>query len=197
MPLSPCLLLIVPAQVASPVGAQPLDQVQALVGAIPEAFVQGRAREVRGLVARAKAGWERARPELRGTLPEAELLFIDRQLKAMQAMKPREQAVGALGIAGTLDRHQGRTRVLELRQAERAALLAWCNVDAGMWEALPRVKEAFQPVLDQDRGAHPRAVAGTQEALKRLQAAQGKRRAPEAKQALRELVDLAKAFGKA
>lgn len=186
------LLLIAPpalmAQALPPVAPPALEHVQDLLEAIPEALIDGKPGTMRGLVAKAKAGWDKARPELRKAMPEPELIFIDRQLKAMQTMKPREQAVGALGISSTLSRFQGKSRQQDLLTADRATMLAWCGVDAGQWNQLPRVAEAFKPLIDQDKGQHPLVVAGIQEALKRFQANQQKHQAAGAKKALKDLL---------
>lgn len=186
------LLLITPPALVAPAAAAPqaLDQLQELFEAIPEALIDGKRRAMRGLVAKARAGWDRAKPDLRKAMPEPEIIAIDRQLKAMPAMKPREQAVGALGISSTLSRFQARSRQQELLHADRTAMLAWCSVDAGLWERLPRVAEAFQPLIGQDKGQHTLAVAGVQDALKRLQASQQKRHAASAKKAVKDLLDL-------
>lgn len=190
------LLLAPPALTAqAPVASPTLDPLQELLEAIPEALIDGRPGSIRTLVAKARAGWEKARPELRTLVPEAERTFIDKQLKAMQTMKPREQAVGALGISSTLSRFQPRSRKQDLLQADRAAMLAWCGVDAGQWN-LPGVAEAFKPVLDQDNGQHTLAVIGVQGALKRLQESQQKHQAAGAKKALKELLGFVDAFEK-
>jgi hypothetical protein len=158
------------------------------VGAIPAALINEKRSAMRGLVAKAKAGWDRSKPELRKAMPEPELIAIDRQLKAMRTMKPNEQAVGALGISGTLSRFQPRSHQQDLLQADRTTMLAWCTVDAGQLERLPGVAAAFQPLIDQDKGRHALAVVGVQEALKRLQDSQQKRQPAKAKKALKELL---------
>ena len=192
------LLLIVPPALVAPdrVAPQVLDRLQELFEAIPEALIDGQGGAMRGRVAKAKAGWDRAKPDIRRAMPEPEVIAIDRQLKAMQGMKPREQAVGALGISSTLSRFQARSRQQDLLHADRTAMLAWCTVDAGDWDRLPRLAEAFQPLLDQDKGQHPRAVIGVQGALKRFQGSQQKRHMAGAKKALKDLLDLVDVFEK-
>lgn len=184
------LLLIAPPALTIPAPAAPqvLDHLQELMEAIPEALIDGKRGAMHGLVAKAKAGWDHARPDLRKAMPEPEIIAIDMQLKGMQMMKPREQAVGALGISSTLSRFQAKSRQQDLLVADRTVMLAWCGVDAGQWNQLPRVAETFKPLIDQDKGQHPLAVAGIQEALKRLQDSQQKRRAAGAKKALKDLL---------
>lgn len=167
-----------------------LDPIQNLVEAIPEALIAGKRGAMTGLVAKAKAGWEQAKPELlkAKSMPEADATFIDRQLKAMLKMKPREQAVGALGISATLSRYQGRSRKQDLLQADRVTMMAWCSVDAGQWAPLPDVAGAFKPLLDQDKGQHTLAAIGVQEALKRFQEGAQKKQAAGAKKALKDLM---------
>ena len=190
------LLIALPALVAqAPVAApQAFDQLQELLEAIPEALIDGKRGAMPGLVGKAKAGWDHAKPGLRKAMPEPEIIAIDRQLKAMRTMKPREQAVGALGISGTLSRFQVKSRQQELLQADRTAMLAWCLVDAGQVERLPGVAAAFKPLIEQDKGQHTLAVLGVQEALKRLQDSQQKRQAAGAKQALKDLLELVDVF---
>ncbi len=187
----PLLMLVVPALVVvqAPPAAQSLDQLQELLEAIPEALIDGKHSAMGGLVAKARAGWDKAKPGLQKAVPDAEMGFIDKQLKAMLKMKPREQAVGALGISGTLSRFQGRSRHQDLLQADRTTMLAWCDVDAGQWASLPGVAGVFQPLLDQDKGQHALAVLGIQDALKRLQDSQQERQAVSAKKALKNLLD--------
>jgi len=170
--------------------AQPMDQVQDLLEAIPEALIAGKRAAMPGLVVKAKAGWERAKPEIlkTHTMPEADVTFIDRQLKAMLKMKPREQAVGALGISSTLSRFQGRSRKQDLLQADRVVMMTWCSVDAGQWAPLPGVADVFRTLVEQDNGQHTLAVIGVQDALKRLQESVQKRQAVGAKKALRDLM---------
>ena len=187
----PLLLIAPPALIEqAPAAPRAFDHLQELLEAIPEAMIIGKRGAMRGLVAKAKAGWDRTKPEISKAMPEPEVIFIDRQLKAMQTMKPREQAVGALGISGTLSRFQPRSRQQDLLQADRTVMLAWCTVDGGQVERLPGVVEAFKPLMDQDKGQHTLAMISVQEALKRLQESQQKRHAAGAKKALKDLLDL-------
>ena len=187
----PAILFLLPALVAqAPLAPATLDQLQDLLEAIPEAVVDGKTANLKALLAKARTGWDKAKPELRKTIPEAEATFIDRQLKAMEKMSPREKAAGAIGISSTLSRFQPRSPKQDLQAADRTAMLAWCSVDAGLWQQIPRVAEAFKPVLDQDKGRHPLAVASAGEALQRFQTAVTKKQAPTAKKALKELLAL-------
>ncbi|HJV49175.1 MAG TPA: hypothetical protein VJ549_07880 [Geothrix sp.] len=188
--------LVAQAPTPAPVTPQALDQVQALVTAIPEALVDGKRGAMTGLVAKAKAGWEAAKPGLLKTVPESEAGFIDRQFKSMLKMKPREQAIGALGICNTLSRFQGRSRKQDLAQANRVAMMAWCGVDATMWAPMPNVDMAFKPLIEQDNGAHALAIVGVQDALKRFQESAAKHQAAPAKKALKELMNLAQVLAK-
>ena len=187
----PAILFLLPALVAQ-VSSAPtaLDRLQDLLEAIPEAVIDGKTGNLKGLLAQARTGWDKAKPELRTTIPEAEATFIDRQFKAMEKMSPREKAAGALGISATLSRFQPRSPKQDLLQADRTAMLAWCSVDAGLWLQVPKVAEAFKPVLDQDKGRHPLAVASAGEALQRFQAAVTKKQASAAKKALKDLLAL-------
>jgi hypothetical protein len=164
--------------------------------AIPEALVNGKRSAMGGLVAKALSGWNAAKPELAKAIPESERTFIDRQLKAMQKMKPREQAVGALGISSALSRYQVRSRKQELLHANRTIMLAWCGVDGGQWEPMPNVDQAFQPVLSQDNGQHTVAVLSVQEALTRFEQSRRKHQAEGAKKALKDLLGLTGVFEK-
>jgi hypothetical protein len=188
----PLILLLMPALVATqPSPAPPsLDQVQALVGAIPQALINEKRGTMRGLVAKAKAGWEQAKPEARKALPEPERTFIDRQFKAMLTMKPQEQALGAIGISSTLSRFQPRSRKQDLLQASRLVMAAWTGVDAGQWAPFPNVAQGFKPVIDQDNGQHTLAVIKVQDALKRLEENREKHQGPAVKKALKELLNL-------
>ncbi len=191
------LLLAMPALVVQATPAAPsLDQLQVLFKAIPVALVEGKQGSMRGQVATAKAAWDQAKPGLRKSMPEPEATAIERQLKAMQKMKPREQAVGALGIFNMLSRYQGKSRKQELLQAQRVVLSAWCGVDGGQWEPFPNVAEAFKPILDQDNGAHALAALGVQDGLKRLQESRSKRQASAAKKALKDLLGFTDLFAK-
>ena len=195
----PALVVQAPQARPAHVAPQVLDPLQELFEAIPEALIDGKRGAMRGLVAKAKAGWDRAKPDIRRAMPEPETIAIDRQLKAMAGMKPREQAVGALGISSTLSRFQARSRQQDLLHADRTAMLAWCHVDAGDWDRLPRLAEAFQPLLDQDEpgnGPHALAVSGVQDALKRFQGSQQKHHMAGAKKALKDLLDLVDALEK-
>lgn len=186
------LLLAVPALVAAPAPADPkvLDGLQERLEAIAEALIEGKPRTLKGLVAKASAAWAQAKPALRAVVPAAEATFIDRQLKAMAGMSPREQAVGALGISSALSRHQPRSRKQDLLQADRTAMLAWCDVDDGKWDRQPGLEAAFQTIIDQDKGQHAGAVVGVSDALKRFEESRQKHRAAEAKKALKDLLDL-------
>lgn len=187
----PLLLLAVSAvalvQAPAP---SPADRVQGLVEAIPEAFVEGNRGAMPSLVAKATAGWEQARPGLQKALGEAEAIAIDRQLKAMAKMTPREQAVGALGVANALGRVAERGRKPELGQAYRTVLLARCTVEAGQLSPLPGVAEAFKAVSDGDKGQHTLILLSVQDALKRLQEGQQKKQAAAVKKALKDLQKL-------
>jgi hypothetical protein len=193
----PLILLALPALVAQAPAAPPaIDRVQSLMGAIPTALIEGKRSSMPGLVANAKAGWDRAKPELRKTMPEPEATFIDKQLKAMQTMKPVEQAIGALGISSTLSRFQPRSRKQDLLQVSRLAMAAWCGVDAGQWAPFPNVAEGFRPLTEQDKGQHTLVVIQVQDALKRLDESRQKRQAAGAKKALKELLNLVDMFEK-
>ena len=191
------ILFLLPALVAqAPSAPTSMDRLQDLLEAIPEAVIEGKTGQLKGLLAKARTGWDQAKPELRKTIPEAEATFIDRQFKAMEKMSPREKAAGALGISATLSRFQPRSPKQDLLQADRTAMLAWCSVDAGLWQQIPRVAEAFKPVLDQDKGRHALAVASANEALQRFQTAITKKQAPAAKKALKDLLALVDVFEK-
>ncbi|NWJ40975.1 MAG: hypothetical protein HXX12_08385 [Geothrix sp.] len=195
----PLLLLAVPALVGTQAPApapKAVDRVQDLFEAIPEAFIDGKRGAMPGLVAKAKAGWEQARPELLKALGEAEAAAIDRQVGAMVKMSPREQAVGALGVSTALSRLQGKSRQQDLLNADRTVMLAWCLVDSGQFNPLPGVAEAFRPVIDGDNGHHGLAVMAVRDALKRLQESQQKNQAAGAKKALKDLLKLVDVFEK-
>jgi len=195
----PAWLLAVPALmvVQAPAPTPALDQLQGLMMAIPEALVDGKRTATPGLVVKAKSSWDALKPEVGKALPEAELTFIDKQLKAMLKMKPREQAAGALGISSALSRYQPRSRKQDLLQANRTVMLAWCGVDGALWEPMPRVEVAFKPLIEQDNGQHALAVVSIQEAIKRFQESTKKRKAVEAKKALKELLNLSAVLEKA
>jgi len=194
----PLLFLALPALVAQAPAptAKPVDRAQELFMAVPAAFIEGKRGAMPGLVTAGKAGWEQARPELLKALGEAEATAIDRQVKAMVKMSPRSQAVGALGISKALSRIQSRSRQLDLANAERTTMLAWCLVDSGQFKSLPAVAGAFQPVIDGDQGQHTLAVMGVQEALKRFQESQKKNQAAGVKKALQDLLKLVDVFKK-
>ena len=188
----PLIFLALPALVATQVspGSQAIDQVQNLVGAIPTALINEKRGTIRGLVAKAKAGWEQAKPGILKIIPEPETAFIDKQLKAMLTMKPQEQAIGAIGISSTLSRFQPRSRKQDLLQAGRLVMAAWTGVDAGQWEPFPNVATGFKPLIDQDSGQHTLALINVQDALKRLEESRQKRRGAGVKKALKELLNL-------
>lgn len=192
----PLLLLVLPALVAAqaPPAPLPIEHVQDLLRAIPVALVDGKRGAMRGLVAKARAGWQQAKPGLRKTVPAAEAAFIDKQLKAMEKMKPAEQGIGALGIASTLSRFQARSRKQELLQVGRLVMAAWCGVDAKQWEPFPNVEQGFKTILEQDAGKHTLAGMSVQEALKRLQEGRQKHDAADTKKALKELLGLVDLF---
>ncbi|HEX7554755.1 MAG TPA: hypothetical protein VF378_14470, partial [Geothrix sp.] len=192
----PLLLLVLPALVAAqtPPTPLPIEHVQDLMRAIPVALIDGKRGAMRGLVLKARAGWEQAKPELRKTLPEPEVAFIDKQLKAMEKMKPAEQGIGALGLSSTLSRFQARSRKQDLLQLGRLVMAAWCGVDAGQWEPFPNVEQGFKTLLEQDGGQHTLAGVSVQEALKRLQAGRKKHQAADTKKALKELLSLVDLF---
>jgi hypothetical protein len=193
----PAFLLALPALVAqAPSTSQALDPLQDLLRSIPIALAEGKPASVKGQVVKAKAAWEQIKPSLGKSLPEPETTFIDRQLAAMQKMKPREQAMGAIGISTTLSRYQGKTRKQELLQAQRTALAAWCGVDSGHWDPFPGVGEAFRPIMEKDNGAHAMVVIGIQGTLKRLQESRQKHQAAATKKALKELVSFVDVLGK-
>lgn len=189
----PLLFLALPALVAVQAPAstsKTVDRIQELLEAIPEAFIDGRRGVMPGLVAKAKVGWEQARPELLKALGESEAVAIDRQIKAMAKMSPREQAVGALGVSTALSRIQAKSRQLDLLNADRTVMLAWCLVDSGQLNPLPAVAEAFKPVIDGDQGHHALAVMALQDALKRFQESRQKNQAAGVKKALKDLLKL-------
>ncbi len=195
----PLLFLAMPALVAVQAPAstsKTVDRVQDLFEAIPEAFIDGRRDVMPGLVAKAKAGWEQARPELLKALGESEAAAIDRQVGAMVKMSPREQAVGALGVSTALSRIQGKSRQQDLVNADRTVMLAWCLVDSGQLNPLPAVAQSFKPVIDGDQGHHALAVLAVRDALKRFQESQQKSQAAGAKKALKDLMKLVDVFEK-
>ena len=154
------------------------------------ALINEKRGAMRGLVAKAKAGWEQAKPELSKTIPEPEANFIDRQFKSMLRMKPNEQAIGAIGIASTLSRFQPRSHKQDLLQASRLIMAAWTSVDASLWEPFPNVAAGFKLLIDQDNGQHTLAVLNVQDALKRLEESHRKHQAAGTKKALKELLNL-------
>jgi len=189
----PLLLVALPALVApaqTPTVPQTMDLLQEQLEAIPEAFIKGKSSAMPGLVAQADESWNRAKPALAKTVPTAEATAIDRQLQSMKKMKPREQAVGALGVSSLLSQFQPRSRQQDQLQADRTTMMAWCVVDSGELTRLPGVETAFKPLIDKDNGQHTVAVLAVQDALKRLQASQQKRQAAGMKKALRDLLDL-------
>jgi hypothetical protein len=194
----PLILFALPALVATQATSAPqaIDQVQNLVEAIPVALVNEKRGAMRGLVAKAKAGWDRVKPEIRKTIPEVDINFIDRQLKAMQRMQPVEQAAGALGISSTLSRYQARSHRQDLLQVERLVLSGWCAVDSGQWEPFPNVAAGFKPLIDQDNGQHTLVVLNVQDALKRLEESHRKHQAVGTKKALKELLNMIDVLGK-
>ncbi len=194
----PLLLLAVPALVAAPPAPVPgpVDRAQDLLMAVPAAFLDGKPSALPGLVAKAATGWEQARPEFLKALGGDETAAVDRQIKAMTKMGPREQAAGALGLSTVLSRVQGRSRRQDELNARRTAMQAWCLVDAGQLEPLPSVATAFKPLVDDDQGRHTLAVLAVQEALGRLHEGQQKKQALGMKKALKDLVRLAEAFAK-
>ena len=194
----PLLLLVLPALVVVQTSPTPLpiEHVQDLMRAIPVALIEGKRGAMRGLVLKARAGWEQAKPELRKTLPEPEVAFIDKQLKDMEKMKPAEQGIGALGLSSTLSRFQARSRKQDLLQLGRLVMAAWCGVDAGQWAPFPNVEQGFKTLLEQDGGQHTLAGVSAQEALKRLQAGRKKHQAADTKKALKELLSFVDLFEK-
>jgi len=188
----PLIFLLMPALVTTPPSSaiQSIDQVQNLVRAIPVALINEKRGAMRGLVAKAKAGWEKAKPGLRSTIPEPEVVFIDRQFEAMLTMKPQEQAMGAIGIASTLSRFQPRSHKQDLLQVSRLIMAAWTGVDAGLWAPFPNVAAGFKPLIDQDNGQHTLALVNVQDALKRLEESRQKHQDSGVKKALKELLDL-------
>jgi hypothetical protein len=189
----PLLLLTLPALVATqlPAASPALDQVQALVGAIPAALLQEKRRAMPGLVVKAKAGWEQARPSLLKIIPGPDATFIDKQFKAMLKMKPPEQAIGAIGISSTLSRFQPRSRKQDLLQVDRLIMAAWTGVDAKQWEPFPNVAAGFKPLIDQDNGQHTLTLIKVKEALKQLDESHKKHQGAEVKKLLKELLNLA------
>ena len=188
-------VLLIPALLAqAPAAPQPLDQVQALLATIPQAVIEGRPAETKALLEKARAGWAQARPGLKA-VPEAEAGFVDRQLKSMQGMSPRERALGALMIGRSLAQHQPAGRVRELADADRSARIAWCNIDAGYWNQVPPVADIFRPVLQKEQG-RSLVVAAAEEALKRFAQSQKKEQAAPAKKALRDLMTQVEALQK-
>lgn len=195
----PLLLLAVPALVAAPPAPPalgPVDRAQDLLMAVPAAFLDGKSSALPGLVTKAATGWEQARPDFLKALGGDETAAVDRQIKAMAKMGPREQAAGALGLSTVLSRVQGRSRRQDELNARRTAMQAWCLVDAGQLEPLPSVAAAFKPLVDEDQGRHTLAVLAVQEALGRLHDGQQKKQASGVKKALKDLVRLAEAFAK-
>ena len=188
----PLLLLAMPALVATqaPGAAPSFDPFQEQLEAIPAALIDGKRGAMPALMAKAVAGWEQTKPAARKAMSEAEVAFIDKQLKAMQKMKPLEQALGALGISSTISRFQSRGQKQDLLQAGRLVMSAWCGVDAGQWEPFPNVADGFKPLIAQDNGRHTVAVLSVQDALKRLQESQTKRQTLPAKKALKDLLGL-------
>ncbi len=186
----PMLLLVQPT--ATPA----LDQLQERLEALPEALIDGKSGGMPALVAKARAGWAKAKPEVLKHIPEAEAGAIDRTFALMPTMKPREQALAALDLSGRLSRFQAPSPKQTLLQADRVAMLGWCHVDAGLWESLPEVDQAFKPIIEGDQGRHAAAVTRVQAALKRLDASARKRQAVGAKKALGELLDLVDVFEK-
>ena len=187
----PAILFLLPALVAqAPSATASLDGLQDLVKAMPESLVDGKASALKGQLAKARAAWDKAKPGLRKTIPEAEQAFIDRQLQSMEKMSPREKAAGALGISATLSRFQPKSRHQELLQLERTTLMAWCAIDAGLWNQMPRVVEDFTAALAKEGDRHTMAVASAREALQRFQAAAKKKQTAPAKTALKDLLEL-------
>lgn len=185
-------VLFVQAPSAPPV----LDQVQAHLGAISQAVVDGRPGETKALMDKARTAWSQARPALKGVVPDAEAGFVDRQLKSMQAMSPRERAMGALMISRSLAEHQPAGRARDLAEADRAAKVAWCNIDAGYWNQVPPVGELFRAILRREQGRRPLVEAAAEEALKRLEPALKKQQAGPAKKALKDLLAQVEALQK-
>jgi hypothetical protein len=193
----PLIFLLMPALVATqPSGPQSIDQVQDLVGAIPVALINEKRGAMHRLVVKAKAGWEKAKPELRKTIPEPDVTFIDRQFRAMLNMQPQEQSMGAIGIASTLSRFQPHSSKQDLLQVSRLIMAAWTVIDAGQWGPFPNVAAGFQPLIDQDNGQHTMALINVQDALKRLEESRQKHQSAGIKKALKDLLNLVDVIGK-
>ena len=184
------MLLFIPAaqvQMAPLPPTPAIEALQAQLKGVAEVFLGGQRGAMKGRIAEVRKGWSQSQAELRKVFSDAEVQAGEQQLKALDAMKPAEQAAGALAMASSLARTRPAGRATEAAKADLLVMLAWCHLEAGQWGRMPQMDLALKPLLAQDKGDQPLVMISLKDAARRVQAAQPKKDGPAARKALKEL----------
>jgi hypothetical protein len=185
------LLLAPPAVVQTmPATTKLIEALMEALEGVPAAFIEGTPAQLPDLLRKLKVQWEGARRQLATVMPAADLDSFGQRLAGLAALRPPEQAEAALDLSGLLASRATPCRAIQLLNAERITMLAWCRVDARRWDALPNLAEAFRPVLDSDGGRHPEAVDDIRASLERLRADRAEKSIVSVKRTLGHLIDL-------
>ena len=165
---------------------------EALEGA-PEALTDRRPARARAEAAKAVALWDRHRMEVLAALAPADRGPFTKAMETLRSARGDEAGLSALTAMEPLEHRLPEGRPRWLAAADRLGMHAWILLGEGRTE-LPDLAAAFQPLVDQDGGGHPSAVARTHAELARYQAALARRELPAAQKAVGVLLDLVDAF---
>lgn len=185
------LMLAPPAQAqVAPAAMKPIEALLETLEGVPEALIDNKAARIPALIMRVKTQWERSKAQIAASIPGLDAESITKNIANMGTQKPHEQAESALELSAVLSRHVPASRSMQLLDADRTGMLAWCRVDAGRWTEIPSVADAFKPLLDGDQGKHSKAVSEIQVELGRFQEEQAQKSTAKAKHTLQKLLDL-------
>ena len=190
------LFLTPPALVQPPAPSPKLaDQLAEALEAAPEALTDRRPARVPGAKAHALALWARHREAIAGTLPEADRAAFAKAMEALAPTAGDEAGLAALDAMALLEHRLPEGRPRWLAAADREGMRTWILLGQSRTD-LPDLDAAFQPLMAEDGGAHPQAVARTRAELARYHAALGKQERREARKAVSALLDLVDVFEK-
>jgi len=163
---------------------------------IAETYITGGEAELPARLAASRRLWEHAKRTRAQVLTDQEVQTIERSVEALPTLKGRLQAEAALGVAAMVAGHMRPTPNRARLEADLAAMLAWCKVEARSWDQVPNVAEAFKPVLEAHDGRHPEALREIGAHLGALQEDLALRSVSAAKRDLRRLLELLDSLAK-
>ncbi len=178
-----------------PASPKTLDALAEALEGAPEALTDRRPARAQAEAAKAVALWDRNRGAVLAALTTADREPFTKAMEILRSARGDEAGLCALTAMERLEHRLPEGRPRWLAAADRLGMQTWILLGEGKTE-LPDLVAAFKPLVDQDGGGHPSAVAKTHAELARYQAALSRRGLPAAQKAVGVLLDLVDAFEK-